>query len=574
MIIASLMLKKIRIFLLSSSCAYAFVFLSTISNAFAQKLPSSVHALIRDGEKVPDFAIKASRDFRERLLSDPYRPAFHFAFPEDDGRPGDPNGAFYHNGLYHLMFLYKSTGTGFAWGHASSKDLLHWRYHPDAITPGDGDDGCFSGGAFVDDDGAAVLSYWMLWGDKGIGLAKSTDGNFDHWKKFSSNPVIKSTEWGITSVKDADGKEKFVGCADPSNIWKKNGKYYMLTGNLLLLRKYGSRGKGLPAGEDYSNPLPQDSVNYQGDRLFLFESQDLKSWKYLNEFYQSKREWTEKTEDNMCPSFLPLPSSPDGGAFSGKHLLLFISHNKGAQYYVGNYKDDTFSPENHGRMTWNDNAYFAPEALVDDKGRQIMWSWIFDDRPDSLINYYGWNGIYGLPRSLWEAKDGTLGIRPIKELENLRNKLQQKNNLILTSGSALPLDGFGSELMELEVTLQLNGASQAGVIVSSSDDGREQTKIYYDAVAKKLQFDATKSSIDLGRRNLESAPFELKKGEQLVLRIFVDKGITEVFANDRQAIGRVVYPRLGGKGVKLFSDGGNAKVVSIKAWDLVPSNPY
>jgi len=30
----------------------------------------------------------------------------------------------------------------------------------------------------------------------------------------------------------------------------------------------------------------------------------------------------------MCPSFLPLPNSPDGGAPSGKHLLLFISHNR------------------------------------------------------------------------------------------------------------------------------------------------------------------------------------------------------------------------------------------------------
>ena len=51
-----------------------------------------------------------------------------------------------------------------------------------------------------------------------------------------------------------------------------------------------------------------------------------------------------------------------------------------------------FFPDHHGRMTWKDNAYFAPEALTDGKGRQIMWSWIFDDRPDSLINFRGWTG--------------------------------------------------------------------------------------------------------------------------------------------------------------------------------------
>lgn len=120
--------------------------------------------------------------------------------------------------------------------------------------------------------------------------------------------------------------------------------------------------------------LPKDSVNYQGDWLDLFMSEDLEHWSYLHRFYESNRDWTSKTEDNMCPSFLPLPSGPDGGPSRGKHLLLFISHNLGCQYYVGNYQADRFFPDNHGRMTWNDQAYFAPEALIDDKGRQIMWS--------------------------------------------------------------------------------------------------------------------------------------------------------------------------------------------------------
>jgi len=124
-------------------------------------------------------------------------------------------------------------------------------------------------------------------------------------------------------------------------------------------------------------------------------SDDLKKWEYVHELYKSDRKWTEKTEDNMCPSFLPLPSSPDGGEPSGKYLLLFISHNKGCQYYVGSYRNDRFYPDNHGRMTWVDNAYFAPEALIDGDGRQIMWAWIFDDRPDSLKNFYGWTGTYG-----------------------------------------------------------------------------------------------------------------------------------------------------------------------------------
>lgn len=526
-------------------------------------------------EKIPEEVIKSTREFREHLLADPYRPAYHFCIPEGNGRPGDPNGAFFYRGRYHLMYLYNRTGIGFCWGHISSSDLLNWRHHPDAIGPGGGDEGCFSGGAFVDDDGSAVLSYWMLWGAKGIGLARSIDEDFNFWKKLENNPVIKSTEWGITSMKDASGREINIGSADPSNIWKKNGKYYLLTGNLLVLRKFGSRGHGLPAN-DYEkvSVLPADSVDYQGDHLTLFVSDDLKEWKYLHDFYKSDRRWTSKTEDNMCPSFLPLPSGPDGGKPSGKHLLLFISHNMGCQYYVGDYKNDHFIPVNHGRMSWKDNACFAPEALVDGKGRQIMWSWIFDDRPDSVINHFGWTGTYGLPRTLWLGNDNTLMMRPVKELESLRLSEKKYTGIKVQAGKDHSLKDEGKDLQEIELTIIPGKAELYGIKVCTSDDGREETIIYYDSSDRKLKFDTRKSGLAFGRKIVEEAPLELVNGEPLSLRIFIDKSIVEVFANDRQAIARMVYPTLGGKGISLFSKGGDIEVSKLKLWELSPSNPY
>ncbi len=523
-------------------------------------------------QAVPQSIIRATRAFRERLLADPYRPAYHFCVPEDVAIPGDPNGAFYYKNEYHLMYLYNRRGSGFSWGHVSSKDLLHWRHHPDALSPGNGDDGVFSGGAFVDSQGKATLTYWEYVNSRdtskkvfverktGISIAESADENFDKWTKSSNNPAILSTDWGITETKDKDGKEVIYGSADPSNIWKKDGRYYMLTGNLLVLNKYG-RKPGSPAG-------------FQGDHAYLFVSDDMKKWEYLHEFYQSDRKWTDRSEDNMCASFMPLPSNADGGKFSGKHLLLFISHNKGCQYYVGSYKNDRFYPDHHGRMTWKDNAYFAPEALIDGNGRQIMWAWIFDDRPDSIKNFSGWTGTYGLPRSLWLDEDGTLRMRPIKELQNLRLNEQVKRNFTIKTDSELELKGYGKELLELEITLQRGNAKEIGVKVACSEDGREQTILYYDNSEKMLKVDATQSSIGFGRKNIESAPFELKKSEPLVLRVFVDKGIVEVYANDRQAIARSIYPKLGGTGVKLFAKGGNVKIESVKAWELTPSNPY
>ena len=275
----------------------------------------------------------------------------------------------------------------------------------------------------------------------------------------------------------------------------------------------------------------------------------------------------------MCPSFLPLPSGPNGES-GNKHLLLFISHNKGCQYYIGTYKDDRFYPEGHGRMTWKDNAYFAPEALIDGEGRQIMWSWIRDDRSEDLKKYYGWTGTYGLPRSLWLGKDGTLRMRPVRELANLRQEVLAKENFTINADSEMELDDFGKQLLELEITIEPGQAQQTGVLVNYSQDGREKTALYYDATEKKLVIDATQSSINLGRRDIEGGPFELKKAEPLVLRVFVDKSIVEVFANERQAVARRVYPKLGGLGVKLFSKGGDVKVLSVKAWELMPSNSY
>jgi beta-fructofuranosidase len=474
------------------------------------------------------------------------------------GEPGDPNGAFYPNGRYHLMYLYNRSGSGFCWGHISSKDLVHWRNHPDAIGPGQSDEGCFSGGAFVDDDGTAYLSYWMLWGARGIGLAKSSGPGFDSWEKLDANPVIQSTEFGVTEAKDPDGKTFFYGSADPSNIWKKDGRYYMLTGNLPVLNKIG-RAPDAPPSE-------------QGDRLYLFVSDNLKEWKYLHSFYERMPEWTDRSEDNMCPSFLPLPSSPEGGPPSGKHLLLFISHNRGCQYYVGDYRNDRFYPDKHGRMTWIDNTFFAPEALVDGQGRQIMWAWLLDNPGGDKER--GWSGVYGLSRSLWLGEDGTLCMQPVKELESLRCHEKSWNSLILADGETKALEGVVGNSCEIGIEIEVGTAERCGLKVRASGDGQEETLLYYDAKAKELVFDSTRSGA-AGRKVVERAPLELKQGEALRLRVFVDKPVVEVFANDRQAISRRVYPaRSDSLGVILFATGGRAKFNSVKAWEMAPANPW
>ena len=99
--------------------------------------------------------------------------------------------------------------------------------------------------------------------------------------------------------------------------------------------------------------------------------------------------------------------------------------------------------------------------------------------------------------------------------------------------------------------------------------------MYYDAADKKLKIDTRRSSLTEGTKSVEAGPFELKKGETLKLRVFVDKSIIEVFANSRQAVCRRIYPsRRDSVGVALFARGNSVNVPVLQAWDIMPSNPY
>ena len=220
--------------------------------------------------------IRAARELREHLLSDRHRPGYHFAMPEDIGRPGDPNGAFYADGRYHLMYLYDRRGVdgwkgkGYAWGHISSGDLVHWRHHPDALLPDDYDGGIFSGGAFLDDDGTAYLTYWRVNEvneGTGIGIARSSDRHYEHWEKLRV-PSLDGTEFGIREAAGVGGGIEHVCNADPSNIWKHNGTYYLQAGNLLVLNKLGRN--------------EQSPAHYRGDWVDLFRSRDLREWEYVH----------------------------------------------------------------------------------------------------------------------------------------------------------------------------------------------------------------------------------------------------------------------------------------------------
>jgi beta-fructofuranosidase len=165
-------------------------------------------------------------------------------------------------------------------------------------------------------------------------------------------------------------------------------------------------------------------------------------------------------------------------------------------------------------------------------------------------------------------------MRPVKELENLRMSEKSITGIKVQDGKDHRLKEAGKDLQEIDLTIIPGKAELFGIKVCSTDDGSEETVIYYDNSDRKLKFDTRNSGLSFGRKLVEEAPLELAKGEPLNLHIFIDRSIVEVFANEKQAIARMVYPTLGGKGISLFSKGGDIEVSTLKLWELSPSNPY
>jgi beta-fructofuranosidase len=492
-----------------------------------------------------DTMTQNARQLREGLLQDVHRPRYHIVTPEGRCSPFDPNGALFWKGRYHLMYIIQ-TEQGHCWAHISSLDLVHWRHHPLALKPSGVDTGIFSGGAFIDRNGVPTITYWGLGLDAGICIATSSDDDLDHWVKSPHNPIIHQTAVGYT----VDDQGRIYGAADPSAIWVCDGRYYLLTGNKPVLDEYG---------------LKQGLVEHQGDTTYLFVSDDLLHWEYLHPFYTSDRRWTQANEDDMCPDFFPL---------GDRHMLLFISHNLGCQYYIGRYEQDCYFPETHGRMTWVDNAFFAPESLLDARGRRIMWAWIFEGRTPA-DGPAAWSGTMSLPRVLWLSDDHQLRMAPPDELHVLRYNPQVFERLALPADRDVPLPTIQGRDLELSIEIDPGAAQQVGVCLCCSPNGVEQTRVLYDVAQGQLKVDTTRSSLGDGPKTIESAPLALAPGEPLRLRLFVDRSVVEVFANDRQAIMRRVYPtRPDSLGIALFARGGDALASSVEAWDMAPANPW
>lgn len=464
-------------------------------------------------------ADSANRAFRERLLGDSFRPGYHLVTPEGRCMPFDPNGAIYWKGRYHLFYIFQDK-RGHNWGHVSSTDLCHWRHHPTGLVSG-----MFSGNCFVNKDGRPTMCYHQV--GQGNAMAVAVDDELNEWQKLESNPITPKTQPG-------DPHHDKYRSWDPYG-WLEGDTYYAIFG--------GQR------------PGVAKAPSLEGE------------WKYVGDLLANTVPGVSIDEDVSCADFFKL---------GDRHMLLCISHRLGARYYLGEWKGEQFHPSFHEKMSWVDNSYFAPESLLDDRGRRIMWAWIFDSPGFATRMDYGWSGTMSLPRVLSLGEDDMLRMNPPDEIERLRYNGKKLTNLTVPADHERFVEGIGGNSLEVSVEINAPDAKQFGVKVCCTPAGEEETLVYYDAVARQLSVDTNKSSLTEGPKSVEAGPLTLRAGEPLKLRIFVDKSVVEVFANDgRQAVMRRIYPsRPDSVGVKLFSVGGPATATTLEAWEMMPSNPY
>ncbi|MGM9924305.1 MAG: glycoside hydrolase family 32 protein [Bacillus sp. (in: firmicutes)] len=485
-------------------------------------------------ETVLERANKALQEAAKKVKRD-HRLGFHIAAPAN--WINDPNGLVYFKGEYHVFYQhhpYDEHWGPMHWGHAKSKDLVHWEHLPIALAP-DHDydrDGCFSGSAVVEDDTLYLIYTGHVWVDqpKDIAiqtqcLAYSKDGIT--FTKFAGNPVIAEVP------SDSTGHFR-----DPK-VWKKDNEWHMVIGN-----------------------RTKDDIG----RAIHYRSPDLKSWKYEGVIAENESNLGYMWE---CPDFFEL---------DGKHALLFSPQGmeaEGDRYQnrfqtgclIGDYSEST------GKLAYGDfqeldrgHDYYAVQTLHDDKGRRIAIGWMDMWESDMPTKEDGWCGALTLPRELSISAEGKMIMKPVAELELLR---EQELDLSLKEidNEVIKTDIY-EELLEIKAVFSLRGATaeEFGIKVRCSEDGKQETIIGFDAASSKLFLDRERSG--KGVASIRKAEMDIQS-DSLMLHIYCDRSSVEVFANDG-AINMTsrVYPDKSSKNVQFYAKNGRVAIESVQAWKL------
>lgn len=479
---------------------------------WADKLPAGSKGLER--VRFADEALP-----QEGLYQEALRPQLHFSPAR--GWNNDPNGLVFYKGEYHLFFQHNPYGVNWGnmhWGHAVSKDLVHWQEVGEALYP-DAQGPMFSGSAVVDHantsgfgkDGQAplVLIYTAAGNPATQCLAYSLDGRT--FTKYAGNPVVKNLS---------------PGNRDPKVCWHAPTKRWIMT--FYVGRPDKLHTVQLMASTNLREWTELSAV--PGDKdggHYLYECPDFYELPCRTGVLAGPA--TERTGGDACPTKWVL-SAADG------------------QYAVGTFDGAVFRPEAERlRGHWG-SAYYAAQTFSDlPDGRRVLIGWLQAHAPGMPFN----QGMT-LPQELGLTRTAE-GLRlthaPAKELAALRERTQSFGPSDLVARSANPLEGFESELQEVRLACDVS----ADAVVELELRG------------VPVRYDAAKQALSIAKH---TSPWPVRDGK-LGLIVYVDRTCVEVFSQDGLLYAPVaVIPAADAKGVALAVENGSAKAVRGEAHAL------
>lgn len=439
-----------------------------------------------------------------------WRPAYHFTAPS--GWLNDPNGLIYYKGWYHLFYQYNPAGCEWGpmhWGHAVSRDFLHWKDLPPALKPDqpyddDPEGGCFSGSA-VEKDGRLWLFYTgaVKRGDRAVQtqcMAYSDDGVIFH--KYRLNPVIAEPPEG--------NSEDF---RDPKVFFAEGG-WNMVVG-----------GSACGAG------------NGGDGRIYLYRSEDLLKWKFAGTVLASDGKLGTMFE---CPDMFGL----DGKWIVTCSPMYHPGGNK-ALYCVGTMDFETcrYEVEKIGCLDYGSD-YYAAQSCLDQFGKRIMtawqngWDWMPWCTGQGPSGKEGWRCVLALPRRITLDSEGSICAAPIS-LDTIQRDRTVAERCELTARKRYlyPGDPF---CFEVSVRVSIKNIESQAIEIGLFDDGEHVLMIDADFVAGVVTIDKSRMGPwDVGRIH---APFDASR-PVFEMRILVDHSSVEVItAEGRCCMTTNVYP--------------------------------
>ncbi|MCF7849920.1 MAG: glycoside hydrolase family 32 protein, partial [Kiritimatiellales bacterium] len=411
---------------------------------FVNNTSDHAFGLITQSDRVPG---------EDRWGTEPKRPQFHFS--QKVGWNNDPNGMVYYKGWWHMYFQHNPVGLpwgNMTWGHAVSKDLVHWKQMPDALHHQRGD-AMFSGGGAVDWKNTGgwkkgvndvIIATWTSTG-RGECIAYSHDQGRT-FSEYEGNPVIRH------------------GGRDPKPFW-----YDYVHGDKPLnetAKKLG--GHWVIAVFDTKG----------GNNIAFYTSTDLKKWteqSHLQGYYE-------------CAEVFQLPVDGD------KKDTRWVVFAADARYAIGHFDGTAFTPETAKKFQLHWGPYYASQCFSDaPDGRVVQVGWARLDMGNTCFNQ-----TFSFPTEL-TLRRTEKGVRmfgePVKEIKNIHGKKHTKKNITLTDGHGAEVKPRGA-LFDIRATFEPGTAKSLGLLV----DGEEL--FAFDCVSgtfngKKLLLDDGKLSVQI-----------------------------------------------------------------------------